>query len=363
MLPSCMIMLGYDSALIAIMSSISGAISLLLRPVFGMITDRGHCRTLCFLFSVSTAVGTAFFFLSPVHDFLHAVLFAVFESTSVSCCIDLIDSWALKLVKQTGEVDYGKVRAYGSASFAVFGLFFGWVVSRTGIVIVPYTIFFLILIFLLFVFMVPDPDSGSDSGDQVSLKDGFRLLKSKRFLSFVVFYAFASATYIFTDVYITVLILERGGTTAHTGLNDFIAAMLEFIFLHRYTRVAERIGTDRTVWIGMIGFFIKASLAAIMPTPWLIILACTSQLISYCFFLPSRMRFLEENVDQHEMGSALFVSSFVTSVLSTFIFNPIASRLIPRVGTGNTMLLFSLPALLSGIGFIIVTRKLKAKEM
>ncbi len=112
----------------------------------------------------------------------------------------------------------------------------------------------------------------------------------------------------------------------------------------------------------MIGFFIKASLAAIMPTPPLIILACTTQLISYCFFLPSRMRFVEENVDQHEMGSALFVSSFVTSVLSTFIFNPIASQMIPKIGTGNTMLWFSLPALLSGIGFMIAARMLKEKE-
>ncbi len=356
MLPTCMIMLGYDSSLIAVMSSISGAISLLLRPLFGMLTDRGHCRKLCLLFSLSMAFGTVLFFFSPVHDLLHAVLYAVFESTSVACCIDLVDSWALKLVKQTGEVDYGKVRAFGSGSFAVTGLIYGWIVSKTGIVIVPYTILAFIILFLTFVFSVPDPEAGGENDEKTNLKDGFRLLKGKRFRSFVLFYALASVTYIFTDSYITVLILERGGTTAHTGLNDFIAAMLEFFFLHYYTRLADRIGTDRTVWIGMIGFFIKASLAAIMPKPSLIILACTTQLISYCFFLPSRMRFVEENVEQHEMGSALFVSSFVTSVISTFIANPIASRLIPVFGTGRAMLFFSLPALVSGIGFIVASR-------
>ncbi len=361
MFSTYMVLLGYDRSLIAVLMSVSGVVSLLSRPLIGTLSDRGLCRKTAVVLILMMAAGTAVFFLLPDRTVYHAAAYVVMCSTACGCSMDLIDSWAVKLVKQTGSVDYGKTRAFGSGSFALTSLIFGWLLAEFGIGLAPWAIFLLLSLFLISVLSVPEPKTEMPGQNRAGIAKAKELLNDRKYLIFIIFYAMANATFMFTDTYIPVLILERGGNTAQTGLNDCIMAAIEFMFLRHFTQVADRLGTERVVWLGMLGFCVKACLTAAMPTPALIILACTTQIISFCFFMPSRMRFLEKNVEHRDLGTALSVSSLASSLFSTVVANPAASRIIPVFGTGKTMMMFGLLSAFCGIGFALSLKTVDKK--
>ena len=357
MFSTYLVTLGYDASLVAVMMSVSGLVSLAVRPVLAAVIDQGRCRMITAVLVLSMAAGTAVFFFTPGRTLFHAAAYAVLVSAGSVCFMDVNDSWVLKLVKETGQVDYGRTRAFGSAAFAVTGLIYGYALSRLGIWIAPICIFALLLLLFITTRMLPDP---SAVPQEKAGSNGFRgfldVIRKRKVAAFVLCYALANATFNFTDNYIPVLILEKGGTSAVTGLNDFIMATIEFLMLRRFTEIADRIGTDRIVWLGMLGFCAKAVLVALMPSPGWIIAACLTQVISFCFMIPSRMRFIEKNVEQDEIASAMSLTSFAGSLFSTFVSNPVASQVIPRIGTANTMILYGLLAAFAAVCFALYLR-------
>lgn len=354
---------GLDVSIVAVMMSISGMISLVLRPILAPVIDGGKCRTLSLIMIGCMAVGVIVFFFPGNKSFLQASVYAVLTNSVCVCFMDMNDSWVLKLVKQTCEVDYGRSRAFGSAAFAVTGLLYGYAFSKLGSRIAPVCILTLMLFLFLVTRVLPDPQKVEVVGNRRSGISNYKtLVKNRKIIAFVICYALANATFNFTDNYIPVLILQRGGSTAWTGLNDFVMATIEFLVLRRFTEIADRIGTERVVWMGMLGFCVKAVLVALMPSPVWILIACLTQVISFCLMIPSRMRFIEKNVMQDEIAVVMSLSSFASSAFSTFVSNPLASQLIPRIGTDRTMILYGCLAAVAGICFATIMRILKPKK-
>ena len=227
MFSTYLVTLGYDASLVAVMMSVSGLVSLAVRPVLAAVIDWGRCRMITAALVLSMAAGTAVFFFTPGRTLFHAAAYAVLVSAGSVCFMDVNDSWVLKLVKETGQVDYGRTRAFGSAAFAVTGLIYGYALSRLGIWIAPICIFALLLLLFITTRMLPDP---SAVPQEKAGSNGFRgfldVIRKRKVAAFVLCYALANATFNFTDNYIPVLILEKGGTSAVTGLNDFIMARI-----------------------------------------------------------------------------------------------------------------------------------------
>ena len=364
MFSSYLIESGFDKGTVAAMSSISAFILLFAKPLFSVIVDRGQCRTLAVCYAAAIALGCCIFFFSTERTMGHVLAYTLLCSVGNGVFMELTDAWVLKLIKQTGEVDYGRTRAFGSASFAVTGLLYGSAITAFGYGIAPWCILTILAVLVSLAMYMPQPipEQSSAKGGKGSLKDKLVLLRDPLFFVFLLCGSVAHSTLGTLDTFIPVLINEKGGSAFYTGLASFVMAVIEFIMLRRFTRVADKLGTYRVVMFGILGFGAKALVVSLMPTPALIIVACTLQVVSFCLYIPGRMRFLQQEVQQNNLAASLTLLSLASSLLSTFVTNPAAGYLSENIGTAGMMRVIAAACFVAGTVFGLAVKRITARR-
>jgi PPP family 3-phenylpropionic acid transporter len=105
-------------------------------PGWGNITDRiGRCRPVL-LFATSAAAGLGVSYVAAT-GFMPLLLIAAAQGIASSAINPLVDSLALALARE-GRIEYGPVRAVGSATFMVATAVAGWLLNRIGSWLVPW---------------------------------------------------------------------------------------------------------------------------------------------------------------------------------------------------------------------------------
>ena len=346
--------LGYSPLLLATMLSVTSGLLLLFRFVTPKLIDGGSCHKAMAVSTVMSLLGAAVFFLIPGISPAKAVCYTVLGIGGYQIQMGLTDSWVMKTMETDPEMDYGKVRSFGSIAYAVTAVVYGWALNRFGLGIAFWSI--LILEILQFGVTVTIPDDRRQGADVGHRNIWGAVLRKPSFFLFVLCYLLPSSIYALMDNYMPVLILERGGTSFHAGLSSFVMASIEFVFLMFYTKVANRIGTRNTLVLGMIGYFFKAVIISLMPTPTAIIAACVTQMISFCLFIPSVVRYIQETNAPEEAASAYSLLQVIDSVFSTIVANPAAGVLKEKLGTGWMLSLFGILSAVSGVAFWLLTR-------
>ena len=353
---------GYANATIATLSSITSIASYIVKPIAGQIIDAGKCKKTGFVLSALTLIFSVIFYAAPTKTMPIAVLYAVFAITCCGSISFLMDSWIIKLIQQNEGMEYARLRAFGSLSYAVTGLIFGTLFNLFGytanLVVVPAIILLEIYIYT----RLPDPELTEASRHKTRILDHLEIFKDPMFDIFLFIESCGMCVLSALDSYIPVLILQMGGTTVHSGIATFVLAGTEFLCgMFMFSKVADKVGTDRTVWMGLIGFTVKCFAVSLMPSPVLIILACLTQAISYCFFMPGKMRYIQENVTAENVGTALSVANLVQAACSVLIFNPLIGSFSNSYGTAGMLERFGVISACLGVAFIIALRIFKKK--
>ena len=105
-------------------------------PGWGTVADRIAQRRPVLLFAAVTAAGLAALYVAFT-GFLPLLLIAAAQGIASSAINPLADSLALALARE-GLMQYGPVRAVGSASFMVATAIAGWLLNRVGSWLVPW---------------------------------------------------------------------------------------------------------------------------------------------------------------------------------------------------------------------------------
>lgn len=105
-------------------------------PGWGGIADRLGRRRPVLLFAACVATGCSLSYLFA-RDFWPLLLIASVQAISASAINPLVDSLALSLARE-GRIEYGPVRAIGSAAYMVATAAAGWALSRLGSWLVPW---------------------------------------------------------------------------------------------------------------------------------------------------------------------------------------------------------------------------------
>ena len=104
-------------------------------PIWGTLADRLGRRRPVLLGAAIVATLTSLLYLA-LRDLLPLLLLSVCQASAASALNPLVDSLALALARER-RLDYGKVRAVGSAAYMVATAATGWLLTRTGTWIVP----------------------------------------------------------------------------------------------------------------------------------------------------------------------------------------------------------------------------------
>ena len=127
---------GVSAAAIGQILGAAAFLRVLSGPGWGNIADRIGRRRPILLFAALAAAGFGLSYVA-VSGFLPLLLIAAAQGIASSAINPLADSLALALARE-GHIEYGPVRAVGSASFMVATAVTGWVLNRAGSWLLPW---------------------------------------------------------------------------------------------------------------------------------------------------------------------------------------------------------------------------------
>ena len=349
--------LGYSSLLLATMLSLVSGMLLVIRFVTPRIINRAYCHKAMIMSTVATIIGTAVFFYTPGMSAIKAFCYTVLAIGGYQIQMSLTDPWIMKIMETDSTIDYGKVRSFGSIAYAVAAVTYGWLLTKFGLGIAFWAVLLFEIVQLVISLSIPDEKIRITAEHKTSPWKS--ILKKPLYMIFVGCYLFPTSIYALLDNYMPVLILEKGGNSFQAGLSSFVMASLEFIFLMFYTKIADRIGTRKVIVVSMIGFAIKAFAVSLAPTPDMVIAACVTQILSFCLFMPSIVRFIQETNTPEESASAYSLLMVIDSLFSTFITNPVAGLMKESFGTDIMLCIFGVLSAVSGVVFLALTNDIK----
>jgi MFS transporter, PPP family, 3-phenylpropionic acid transporter len=127
---------GLTAAAIGQILGAAALLRVLAGPGWGNVADRIGRRRPVLTFAAASAAGLAASY-TVADGFLPLLLIAAAQGIAASAINPLADSLALTLARE-GRIEYGPVRAVGSATFMVATAIAGWLLNRAGSWLVPW---------------------------------------------------------------------------------------------------------------------------------------------------------------------------------------------------------------------------------
>jgi MFS transporter, PPP family, 3-phenylpropionic acid transporter len=127
---------GLSASAIGQILAAAALLRVLAGPQWGGVADRIGRRRPVLLFAACAAAGLGLSY-TAANGFLPLLLIAAAQGIASSAINPLADSLALALARE-GRIEYGPVRAVGSATFMVATAVAGWLLTRVGSWLVPW---------------------------------------------------------------------------------------------------------------------------------------------------------------------------------------------------------------------------------
>jgi len=343
--------LGYNATAVGIFLAISEGAGIIGPFLFVRHADRRGkykaCITLTYFITVASAIPLAIF-ISP----LASAVFIAILAIGYRSAMPLTD--AIITIKLGESGNYGKVRIFGSISFACIVLFFQFVpvlqpntamnialwISMTSLLAIIVTV----LMPLSYSGQKPQPENSTERSDSKSIWTPFFVIG---LISIALNRLAMTPVYSFFSLYL----VEYMHWDA-VGLMWALATIAEMPFLYLSDRIIRRFGAMPVLIFssGMVG--LRLALYAIFPFKAGIIIAQLLHSCCYGLFHPAAVAFISSSVPpkQRSLGMTLYVSA--GTGLPTFIGNFFGGFIVDHAGYRPLFGCFTIFAFLSIVTYM-----------
>jgi PPP family 3-phenylpropionic acid transporter len=261
---------GINAVEIGILLTIGPVISILIQPIWAVISDKtGKRKVVLSIVVLGNALAILSFYIgkSFASFFIASTLLAVFNTSLVP----LSDAIILRSAHKN-QLDFSKIRMGGTIGYAVFVIFSGIIVRQNpDLAFVMGCISFFIL--FLFVRLLPKDETEKLSGNSIPSTAGpssdkqenasLMIMKSKRPSPFHIFesgqiyfllvFAFISQVGLsFNYSFLGVYMLDMGLSEGTIGLINCISALSELPVLFLMNRVLKKLDTTKVAIIACL---------------------------------------------------------------------------------------------------------------
>ena len=265
--PLYMSNLGYSASVIGWSMFLALMVKVLGPPLWGLLADRGSRNRVIVGTTVASCLTSGLFFCSDSLLLLLAgsLLFSFFRNAQLS----LVEATTLEIVNRLGnqcaQLDYGRIRLWGSWGFALLALGLGPIIDIWGVVLIPWAITLLMLVSAAFSLALPEAERCSPLEKSPSL---FSLPSVRWFYLTALLMQFSHGAYY---GFFSLHLEDHGYSGASIGFYWALGVAAEVVLLRYSSVLLLRFGVSRLLIGSLILAVIRWTLYAIPPI-WPILL-------------------------------------------------------------------------------------------
>lgn len=315
--------------------------SIISQPFWGYLSDKYKTIKRMLIISIIGMLLMSFIFFQM--DTLTTILlfgaFFYFFSSPVGA---LSDSLAQRRALDS-NISFGSIRMWGSIGFAFSSLVVGEFLARVGIqfIVWPYLIFGSIL--LMIGFKVTDVKTDATP---IKVKDMLSIVKNVPFIVFLIIIMFITIAHRANDSFISIFVLEIGGTEGLAGTAWFVALLSEaFVFATAGYWFRKFHPITFTIFAGVV-YSIRWFIYGNTTNPYAVVPLQLLHGISFAVFYVAALDYVSRIIPSllHSSGHLIFysvmfgVSGIIGSLSGGFIMEHFGLHLFYTMMTAMSML-------------------------
>ena len=350
---------GYSSFQIGIITAIGDISGLFLNFFVANALDNSEktdifktlkLMTLCLL--GATALNIFLDRPSFVLTFVYIIIYCL-----TSCLDSLFGSLSSTISHSGISLDFGRARAYGSLSYALSSVLFGYV---SEIFLYPGINICILISQLLVVFSVylmaghfyrcTASIERPEIIGNVSLREYF--MRHKNFILLVVGHSgIMASTMIVTEAFLPQVVYANGGSNFDLGLIPGLKAVVEVPFIFYFARLEERFGLKKIFTIAIFSFVLKMYLFYSANTMFWLYVSQLLQATSFSLILPGMVSYVNRIMQKNELQRSHGLMMITRTLFSMFI-SPIGGSVIENYGSKQFCFMGFVICLVSAVIFM-----------
>ena len=324
---------GYSNSTIGLILAFSNILAVAMLPFLADYADRKGKKV---IFYVMEGVSLAIAMMTGVLFFLkdQSLLLSISFMLTVALIISLqpfANSMNRRLEETGARISFGICRSAGSFGYAVLCLILGGLTKKYGTGVLPFAeeiciaLFMVTILSTLRAYKDAISKKGSEAREEASIKDstgeedtshnqaqeitlGEFVRDNKVFviMSIGVLAVFFSNSTV--NMYMAQITANLGGDSQDTGRVFSILALMEIPTLVLFDKLYQRYKCSRMLMVSAVAFVFWVGSCAMAKTVGMLFGAQFFQMLGFALFLPSMVRFIEENMREGEAikGQTLF---------------------------------------------------------
>ncbi|STO07685.1 MFS transporter [Exiguobacterium aurantiacum] len=299
-------------------------LSIGVQPLWGMLADRtGRVRAWLVLAMVGAAALSLTFLFATAYVWI--VLLMVAWSVFQCAHIPLVDMMTLDYTARA-KIDYGAIRLYGSAGFAIAVFMMGrisdtaWGLSST---------FLLSAIVLVIGSVVLRQISEVEAPRPTAVAPfAWSAVWNKQFVAFLIGGMLVFGPIYANNYYFGIYVTSIGGSTTLIGTLFLVAVLCEIPFMKVAHQIVFRLGTVNVLAGAAFISALRNGWLAFEPPLWVVWLLAIVQGLVVGLLIPVALQFVRSLVSLNVTSTAIGVYMAVTSGLATAGFNQLSGIII-----------------------------------
>jgi MFS transporter, PPP family, 3-phenylpropionic acid transporter len=311
---------GLDLATIGLMTALGAAAGLAAAPIWGALADRYPGSPLVITIGALVTAGGAAALAMVTGVGAMALAFAV-SSVAFAGLGPTLDARSLETVGSDRN-RYGRLRAWGSASFIVVVVMTGALIGRAG----PTSLFVVYIGALLVLAVVSLPLRGQAGGPTLPRLSAIGVVLRHqpvaRFLPPVLLVWSAAMS---INWYFSIHLLELGAPGALVGSAWAIGGLVEIPIMAAYPWLAARVGSERLLAVGAAAFALRALALIVVSDPFLAAATMALHGVGFALVLVGGVTFISRHAPEATAATA-------QGILSATVFS-VAMIVGPGLGS------------------------------
>ena len=360
---------GCTSSEVGVLSAGFAILTAVLQPVLGRLADRSQYfdwKKQLLIISVGVEV-TAVLALIFQTKTASAILFGLFM-VGVNCMNPFVFASPFYYERYGIKVDFGKIRALGSISYALGSYAMGVLIRSFGNTAVPYAVVVTCAIFAVIVYLLPRFEDKplslvkkrkeNPEGKLIEEENrGFFAKKYPTFIAMVIAVFLILYEQNVASAYLTQIVNHAGGDTHTVGVCGAIGAFCEVPMIFFFSKLAEKFTVDRMILFGAIGFLIRMIVFLFANNVPMALFGSALSGISFAIIAPAIVYYADHNVDtedkntaQSYMAMALMVSGIAANLISGVVYDNLgySAMILVAIVIGVLGILFTMAAIRKG---------------